>query len=56
MARRIEVLIRAKSDVPYNYVFHIGPLGKSDLPGYDLVTVEFSANGKMSKPLQFLLS
>ena len=56
MARRIEVLIRAKSDVPYSYTFHIGPLGKSDVPGYDAVTVEFSANGKTSKPLQFLLS
>ena len=56
MARRIEVLVRAKSDVPYNYTFHIGPLGKSDVPGYDSVTVDFSANGKTSKPLLFLLS
>lgn len=56
MARRIEVLIRSKSDIPYNYVFHVGPLGKSDLPGYDSVSVEFSAEGKMSKPLLFLLS
>ena len=56
MARRIEVLIRAKSDVPYNYAFHIGSLAKSDVPGYDSVTVEFSADGKTSKPLVFLLS
>lgn len=56
MARRIEVLIRSKSDVPFNYVFHIGPLSKSDIPGYDSVTVEFSVDGKKSKPLPFLLS
>jgi protein-disulfide isomerase len=56
MARRIEVLIRSKSDVPYNYVFHIGPLGPSDIPGYDAVTVEFTVDGKSSKPLPFLIS
>jgi protein-disulfide isomerase len=56
MARRIEVLIRSKSEIPYNYVFHIGPLGPSDVPGYDSVTVEFSVAGKSSKPLTFLLS
>ena len=56
MARRIEVLIRSKSDVPYNYIFHIGPVSKSDVPGYDSVTVDFSASGKTSKPLPFLIS
>jgi protein-disulfide isomerase len=56
MARRIEVLIRSKSDVPYNYEFHIGQLSPSDIPGYDSVTVEFSVEGKSSKPLLFLLS
>ena len=56
MARRIEVLIRSKSEIPYNYVFHIGPLGPSDVPGYDSVTVEFTVDGKSSKPLPFLVS
>ena len=56
MARRIEVLIRSKSDVTANYEFHIGPLVASDVPGYDSVTVDFSADGKTSKPLAFLLS
>ncbi len=56
MARRIEVLIRSKSDVPYNYTFHIGSISKSDVPGFDEVTVEFSAAGKTSKPLPFLIS
>lgn len=56
MARRIEVLIRSKSDVPYNYVFHIGQLSPSDIPGYDQVMVEFTVEGKSSKPIAFLLS
>jgi len=56
MARRIEVLIRNKSDVPSNYLFHVGQVSPSDIPGYDTVTVEFSVDGKMSKPLPFLLS
>jgi protein-disulfide isomerase len=56
MARRIEVLIRSKSDVPANYEFHAGAVTKSEVPGYDAVTVEFSAEGKSSKPLIFLLS
>ena len=56
MARRIEVLIRSKSEVPYNYEFHIGQLSPSDIPGYDSVTVEFVADGKSSKPIVFLLS
>lgn len=56
MARRIEVLIRSRSDIPYNYDFHIGPVGPSDIPGYDSVTIEFTVDGKSSKPLAFLLS
>jgi protein-disulfide isomerase len=56
MARRIEVLIRAKSDVPANYEFHIGPIEKSDFPGYNSVTVDFSSDGKTSKPIPFLIS
>jgi protein-disulfide isomerase len=56
MARRIEVLIRSKSDVPANYEFHIGPIEKSDFPGYNSVTVDFSADGKTSKPIPFLIS
>ncbi len=55
-ARRVEVLIRAKSSVPPNYQIEIGPKTKSDVPGYDQITVGFSADGKTSKPLNFLLS
>ena len=56
MARRIEVLIRSKSNIPYNYVFRIGQLSPSDVPGFDAVSVDFSVDGKSSRPLPFLLS
>ena len=56
MARRIEVLIRSKSDIPLDYAFHVGELRPSDVPGYDAVTVEFTVGDKKSKPMLFLLS
>ncbi len=56
MARRVEVLIRSKSSVPPNYTIQIGVPAKSEVPGFDAITVTFEAGGKMSKPMTFLLS
>lgn len=56
LSRRIEVMIRSRSDVPANYEFHIESLGKSDIPGYDTLTVDFTVEGKSSRPIPFLLS
>ena len=56
LARRVEVLIRSKFDVPPAYEIHIGPRNKSDLPGYDAITVTFAAGDKTSRPTVFLLS
>ncbi len=56
LARRVEVLIRSKSQVPPEYEVHVGSRTKSEVPGFDTVEVTFSANGKTSKPLIFLLS
>ncbi len=56
MARRVEVLIRAKSTVPPEYEIQIGPRIKSEVPGYDAISVTFTSDGKSSKPLTFLLS
>jgi len=56
LSRRIEVAIRARSEVPANYEFHIESVGKSDMPGYDTVTVDFTVDGKSSRPIAFLLS
>lgn len=56
LTRRIEVLIRSRSNVPPNYTIAIGPETKSDVPGYKQVSVSFSADGKESKPVNFLVS
>lgn len=56
LARRVEVLIRSRSNVPANYTIEVGPRAKSDVPGYSEIAVSFSADGKSSKPVNFLLS
>jgi protein-disulfide isomerase len=56
LARRIEVLIRSRANVPAEYEIHIGAPHKSDMPGFNEITVEFSAAGKQTAPLNFLLS
>jgi protein-disulfide isomerase len=56
LARRVEVLIRSKSSVPADYDLQIGPRTKSEVPGYDAISVTFTSEGKTSKPVTFLLS
>jgi protein-disulfide isomerase len=56
LARRVEVLIRSKSSIPPDYDIQIGPRTKSDVPGFDTISVTFTADGKTSKPAAFLLS
>jgi protein-disulfide isomerase len=56
LSRRVEVLIRSKSDIPADYDIQIGPRMKSDVAGFDEIYVSFTANGKTSKPISFLLS
>jgi protein-disulfide isomerase len=56
LSRRIEVLIRSKSDVPSDYQVQVGPRTKSDVPGYDTITVTFRKGESSSRPITFLLS
>ena len=57
LARRIEVMIRSRSEVPPDYVISIGDRKKSEaVPGFDEITVSFSSGGNVSRPLTFLLS
>ncbi|HEX4577863.1 MAG TPA: thioredoxin domain-containing protein [Edaphobacter sp.] len=56
LARRVEVLIRSKSSIPPEYDIQIGPRTKSEVPGFDAISVTFMREGKSSKPLTFLLS
>ncbi|MBS1822274.1 MAG: thioredoxin domain-containing protein [Acidobacteria bacterium] len=56
LERRVEILIRSKTNLPPSYDIVIGQRTHSDVPGYDEITVLFSAEGKTSKPMTFLLS
>lgn len=56
LARRVEVLIRSRSNVPPNYTIDVGPRSRSEVPGFSEITVNFTADGKSSKPVKFLLS
>jgi protein-disulfide isomerase len=56
LARRVEVLIRSRSSIPANYAIQVGPRSKSEMPGFDSISVTFTADGKTSKPAEFLLS
>jgi protein-disulfide isomerase len=56
LARRVEVLIRSKSAVPPDYDIQIGLRTKSEIPGFDAITVTFTTKEKASKPVTFLLS
>lgn len=53
---RVEVLIRQKVNLPPASTVHIGPRTPAEIPGFDNVAVSFSAEGKTSKPVNFLLS
>lgn len=56
LARRVEVMIRSRANLPPEYDVHIGPRSKSDVPGFDEIVVTFSAEGRGSKAVTFLLS
>jgi protein-disulfide isomerase len=53
---RVEVLVRQKANLPPGSAVHIGPRTASEIPGYDNIAVSFSAEGKDSRPVKFLLS
>jgi len=53
---RVELLLRQKANLPPASTVHLGPRTTSEIPGYDTITVSFSAEGKESKPANFLIS
>ena len=56
--RKIEVMVRAKLNVPSEYEISVGQRGPSDLAGFDTVQVTFTLPGhpERSQTLPFLLS
>ena len=49
-------MIRSRANLPPNYIVHVSGREPSDIPGYSQVEVSFTADGKSSKPVAFLLS
>ena len=56
LARRVEVMLRQKANLPPESVVNVGGRTPSEFPGYDTVTVTVSNEGRTSKPIVFLLS
>ena len=54
--RRVELLIRSKTKITRDYDVTIGNRTKSDVPGFDTIQVTFTADGKASGAVPFLLS
>jgi protein-disulfide isomerase len=53
--RRIEVMVRARFDLPPDYNVQIGERKPSQVPGYDKLPVTFAKNGQTAN-LEFLIS
>jgi protein-disulfide isomerase len=56
VARRVEILIRARTKIPPDYLLSIGPRTPSEVPGFDKIDVVVTADGQPSHPIAFLLS
>lgn len=56
LAWRVEVLFRSKATLPAGAEVHVGPRMASKIPGYDQVSVTYTASGTTSAPIPFLLS
>jgi len=54
--RRIEVMVRNRSNVTPDYAIDIGVPTASEIAGYDQVMVSFSLNGSTAKSLPFFVS
>jgi len=56
MARRVELMIRSKAELPPDYIITVGEPVISDIPGYDQINVSFAMEGKPLKSAIFLIS
>ena len=56
LARRIEVMVRQKAELPPGSTVQVGPAEASELSEYDTVKVTITSDGKTSRPIPFLLS
>ncbi|WP_252263728.1 DsbA family protein [Paracidobacterium acidisoli] len=56
--RKIELLVRSELNVPPQYSVAVGPHTRSDIPGYDTITITFSLPGHPdhTQTLDYLIS
>lgn len=56
LARRVEVALRQKANLPPESTVNVGGRTPSEFPGYDTVLVTVQNSGRTSHPITFLLS
>ncbi|MGI4827589.1 MAG: DsbA family protein [Janthinobacterium lividum] len=56
LARRIEVMLRQKANLPPESTVTVGGRSPSEFPGFDSVSVVVTSEGRNSRPIAFLLS
>jgi protein-disulfide isomerase len=56
LARRVEVMLRSRSQLPLDSEIAVSAPQNSDIPGWDLINVTFTAKGITSHALPFLIS
>ncbi len=56
LQRKVEVMLRQKANLPPETVVNVGGLSPSEFAGYDTLTVTVVNEGRVSKPIIFLLS
>jgi protein-disulfide isomerase len=56
-ARRVEILLRQKAQLPPGSTVQVGPRTQGPFPGYDQIAVSVTSDeGKVSRPINFLIS
>jgi protein-disulfide isomerase len=56
MVHNVEVLLRNKADLPPGSTITVSAPQPASLPGYDKIFITFTAEGKTSRPVSFLIS
>ncbi len=56
LARRVEVTLRQKANLPPESLVNVGGRTASEFPGYDTVLVTVNSQGRTSRPITLLLS
>ncbi len=56
MQRKVEVILRQKANLPPETTVHVGKVTPSEFPNYDNLVLTVDNEGRVSKPIHFLIS